>query len=289
MFGFLCVNKPAGPTSHDVVAAVRRRLGRGVKVGHAGTLDPFAEGVLVLCVGPATRLASYVQARPKRYRAVVRLGATSTTDDPEGQITPVEGAAPPIAANVREAAGRFVGKIQQVPPAHSAVHVAGRRAYKLAREGKAPDLPPRTVDVHAVDVLRYAWPHVELDVRCGTGTYIRALARDLGAALKTGGYCEALTRTAVGEFRIEDAVAPDDLDPARHLLPASLAVAHLPHVTATAEQAERLGHGKRLTVPEPMASAEVAVLDRTGRLLALAEPRDDGRTLQPKRVFPLDT
>jgi len=285
MFGFFCIHKPAGPTSHDVVALVRRRLGRGAKVGHAGTLDPFAEGVLVLCVGPATRLASYVQARPKRYRAVVRLGATSTTDDPEGEIAAKDDAPMPEEAAVRAVVQRFVGTIDQVPPAHSAVHVGGRRAYKLARAGRPVDLHPRPVEVHAIDVLSYEFGRLRLDIRCGTGTYVRALARDIGAALGTGGYCEQLVRTAVGEFRIEDAVRPEELVPPEHLLPAALAVAGMPRVIVSADQAEALRHGKRLALPDGVDGDEIALFSAAGELLAIAEPRDDGAALQPTRVF----
>jgi tRNA pseudouridine55 synthase len=285
MFGFFAIRKPAGPTSHDVVAGVRRRLGRGVKVGHAGTLDPFADGVLVLCVGAATRLASYVQAQPKRYRATVLLGATSSTDDPEGEIAAVPGATVPDEPAVRSLLERFVGTIQQVPPAHSAVHVAGRRAYRLARAGKPPRLAPRAVTVHGVELLGYAYPRLEIDVRCGSGTYLRALARDIGAALGTGGYCQSLTRTAIGDFRIEDAVAPDDLDPSRHLLPPLRAVAHLPRVTVDASQLDRLGHGARLALPAALPPGEVAVLGPDGSLLAIGRVIGGGQFLRPERVF----
>jgi tRNA pseudouridine55 synthase len=291
VFGFFAIHKPPGPTSHDVVAGVRRLLGRGVKVGHAGTLDPFAEGVLVVCVGAATRLADYVQAAEKRYSAVVVLGATSSTDDPEGQIAPACGlVASPAERDVRGALGRFVGEIQQVPPSHSAVHVEGRRAYKLARRGQAVDLPARTVTVHALDLVSYEYPRLRLDVRCGSGTYVRALARDLGAALGTGGYCGGLIRTAVGRFHVDQSVRPEDLDLARDLLSPLLAVEHLPHVTIPADLLPRLLHGNALTPPTPLppeaaGTAEAALLDEQGRLIALAEIRDAGRWLQPTKVF----
>lgn len=285
MFGLLNVCKPPGPTSHDVVAGVRRQLGRRVKVGHAGTLDPFAEGVLVLCVGPATRLAEYVQARPKRYRAVVRLGATSTTLDPEGEITPAPGAPAPTADDVREALARFVGTIEQVPPAHSAVHVAGRRAYELARAGRPVELPPRTVTIHSIDLLRCEHARVEIDVCCGSGTYLRALARDVAAALGTAGYCERLTRTAIGDFRIADAIPPDRLDPVRDLLAPLLAVSHLPQVTIGDAQREDLRNGRPWASPEILDSEAVAIIDGRGGLLALAGVRGDRRTLQPTKVF----
>jgi len=303
MFGFFAIDKPAGPTSHDVVASVRRRVGRGVKIGHAGTLDPFARGVLVVCAGPATRLADYVQAQPKRYRAVVRLGATSTTDDPDGEITPTppglvpptrsdqgELAAPlggerPAEADVRRAVAGFVGEIDQVPCSHSAVHVDGQRAYKLARAGREVTLPSRRVVIHAIDVLRWDWPILELDVRCGSGTYIRALARDIGSALNVGGYCQALTRTAVGVFELTRAVAPDDLDPARDLLPPTLALGDMPRAVIDASQHDRLRNGGLLDLPEPAVGDEVALLDGDGHLLAIAQPRAGGWKLQPTKVL----
>ena len=303
MFGFFAIDKPAGPTSHDIVASVRRRVGRGVKIGHAGTLDPFARGVLVVCAGPATRLADYVQAQPKRYRAVIRLGATSTTDDPDGEVTPTPAglglpsgadqhglAAPlggprPTEADVRRVVAGFVGEIEQVPCSHSAVHVDGQRAYKLARAGKEVALPSRPVVIHAIDVLRWDWPILELDVRCGSGTYIRALARDIGSALKVGGYCQVLTRTAVGVFELARAFAPDALDPARDLLPPTLALGDMPRLVIDASQRARLRNGNLIDLPEPAVGDEVALLDGDGHLLAIAQPRVGGWKLQPTKVF----
>ena len=292
MFGFLNVNKPAGPTSHDVVARVRRLLPRKTKVGHAGTLDPFAEGVLVVCIGPATRLADYARTAPKRYRAAVTLGAASTTEDPTGQITATPDAAPPDAPTVAAALAEFVGDLQQVPPAHSAVHVAGRRAYKLAREGRDLDLPPRPVTITALDLLAYDWPLLEIDVGCETGAYIRSLARDIGSALGVGGYCSQLTRTAVGPFALADAVALDDLTPTT--LPARLlgpltALSHLPRITVAPAAARRLAMGQSVLLPAdaptPPPATEIAILDAAGQLLALANPNPDGRSLQPTKVF----
>ena len=303
MFGFFAIDKPAGPTSHDIVASVRRRVGRGVKIGHAGTLDPFARGVLVVCAGHATRLADYVQAQPKLYRAVIRLGDTSTTDDPDGEVTPTpagldassgagqgEGAAPlgcprPAEADVRRAVAGFVGQIDQVPCAHSAVHVDGQRAYKLARAGRDVSLPSRPVVIHAIDVLRWDWPILELDVRCGSGTYIRALARDIGSALRVGGYCQELTRTAVGVFEIARAVAPDALDPARDLLPPTLALGDMPRVVMDESQRGRLRNGNLIDLPEPAVGDEIALMDSEGHLLALAQSRAEGWKLQPTKVF----
>jgi tRNA pseudouridine55 synthase len=294
VFGLLNIAKPPGPTSHDVVDLLRRRIGRGVKVGHAGTLDPFAEGVLVICLGAATRLAGYVQAQPKRYVATITLGATSDTDDPTGQITAVENAAAPPADRVREALAGYLGAIEQVPPAHSAVHVEGRRAYKLARAGVAPRLAPRTVTVHDIDLRSYAYPALELAVVCSSGTYLRALARDVGAALGCGGYCRALVRTAVGPFVLDQAVAPDQVDLSRHLLPAVLAVGEMPRLTLDAAACVQVAMGRAVElapgqVPGALAEgAELAALDEQGRLVAIGMPGRDGVMFHPRKVFPAD-
>ena len=169
MFGFFNVHKPPGPSSHDIVARLRRQLGGKTRIGHAGTLDPFAGGVLVLCVGPATRLAEYVQVQPKRYAAEITLGATSTTDDVEGEIAESPNAAAATQEAVKKALASFVGDIDQVPPSHSAVHVAGTRAYKLARRGQMLDLPGRRVTIHGIELVSYEFPllevrSIELDV-----------------------------------------------------------------------------------------------------------------------------
>ncbi len=291
VFGLLNIRKPPGPTSHDIVDFLRRRIGQGIKVGHAGTLDPFAEGVLVICLGPATRLADYVQAQPKRYLATVTLGARSDTDDPTGQVTTVQDAQVPPLDRVQEALRGFLGPIEQVPPAHSAVHVAGRRAYKLARAGARPDLAPRTVTVHAIELLSYTYPTLKLDVVCSSGTYLRALARDIGTALGCGGYCSALVRTAVGPFTLDQAVAAEQVDLSRDLLPAVLALGEMPRVTLPAPACAQLAMGQAVKLSsEQLAGAlaegtELAALDDQGRLAAIGTLGKDGRTLRPNKVF----
>ncbi len=216
--GLLLIDKPEGPTSMDVCRAVRRCLLAGgaprrVKVGHAGTLDPLATGLLVVLVGPATRLSAALMAGEKRYLARVDLSRVSATDDREGPVRRVDVAAPPTLDQVRAALARFVGRIHQSPPAYSAIKIEGRRAYRLARADHARTLPPRPVDVHAVDLLDYSWPMLSLDIRCGKGVYVRSIARDLGSALSTGGMLYALRRTQVGPFLIEDATPLDALPP----------------------------------------------------------------------------
>lgn len=213
--GLLVVDKPEGPSSMAVCARVRAALRRGgapkrVKVGHGGTLDPLATGVLVVLCGKATTLCNAVMVGEKRYRARVDLSAFTTTDDREGERTEVD-CQPPDATAIREALGAFVGAVMQQPPAFSAMKVGGRRAYALAREGKAVELEPRPVFIRSIELISYQWPVAELDIRSGKGVYIRSIARDLGRALGTGGTLLALRRTAVGRFDIGQAVGLDDL------------------------------------------------------------------------------
>jgi len=209
--GLLVIDKPLGRSSASICAEIRRRTS-GAKVGHAGTLDPLATGVLLLCLGRATKAVPALMATSKRYQAEVDLSAFSTTDDLEGERTVVEVAAPPSEEAVREALTGFVGEIDQRPPVYSAVHVEGERAYKRARRGAADERPPaRRVTIHGIELHDYAWPRLTIDVHCGKGVYIRSLARDLGEALGTGGMLTALRRTAVGRFNVDQAAAPDAL------------------------------------------------------------------------------
>ena len=199
--GFLVIDKPVGVTSARALDDVKRRFGRGVKVGHAGTLDPFATGCLVALIGPATKKCERVMGLPKGYLATLRLGSTTRTLDPESPPTPAATPDPlPDRPAVEAAATAFSGEIDQCPPAFSAVKVDGRRAYDLARRGEAVDLPPRKVVVHSIQVVGYAWPDVRLAVETGRGFYVRSLARDLAERLGTGGHLTALRRTHVGPF-----------------------------------------------------------------------------------------
>lgn len=287
--GLLNVNKPKGITSRRVVDRVQRLAGR-VGAGHAGTLDPLATGVLVVCVGRATRLIEYVQRMTKHYRAVIRLGVRSPTDDVDGPLEEVAVPEPPARAAVDAALATLVGRIQQRPPAYSAVHVEGQRAYKLARRGEAVQLEPRTVEVHALAVRAYAYPRLEVDVACGSGTYVRAIGRDLGEKLGCGGVIEELERTAIGPFRIEDAVDFACLEDAASLsaalLPPVRAVAELPAVRLGVADCKRAAFGQSVPCPEPLEddTIEVALLDRGGNLVAVASYDAAGRTLQPRRV-----
>ncbi|MFW6060198.1 MAG: tRNA pseudouridine(55) synthase TruB [Phycisphaeraceae bacterium] len=204
--GLLVVDKPMGLSSMDVVRRVRRAAG-GVKTGHAGTLDPLATGVVICCLGRATKVVERLMGLAKRYETVVDLSAFTSTDDAEGEREVVEVAQVPGRGAVEAVCARFVGEIEQVPPAHSAVKVEGRRAYKAARRGEALELKARVVRVDAIEVVDYQWPRLTLRVDCGRGTYIRSLGRDIGRALGTGGYLASLRRTAVGPYTVERAVS----------------------------------------------------------------------------------
>jgi tRNA pseudouridine55 synthase len=270
--GVWLVDKPAGPTSHDVVASVRRRLGRRVRVGHAGTLDPFATGLLVVLVGRATRLAPYLSDLDKRYLATVRLGATSATGDPEG---PIEEQCPPAALEaVRGALPGFVGRQRQRVPRFAAAKVGGERMHRLARRGADFEAPEREISIHRLELMDAdpdgRW--VRLDVGCSKGTYIRQLAIDLGERLGCGAYCCALRRTAVGRLEVEESVAPEDVD-AGEGIGLRAAVAHLPTRDLSPAEAAEVAHGR--AVPGEGDGPTALVAD--GRLVAIARPAPAGR------------
>jgi tRNA pseudouridine55 synthase len=258
----LLYDKPAGITSHDVVARVRRTLPRKTKVGHAGTLDPFATGLLLVLVGRATRAQRFLMGLPKRYEAVARFGAVSTTGDPEGEITETG----------RVPAGELalpVGRVRQRPPAYSAVKVQGRRAYQLARAGEAPELSEREVEVYRFEQVWHRGDRRGFVIECSSGTYVRSLVADLGDA-----YCEELRRTRIGTFDVADA------DPERPV-PLADALAFLPELRLSGEDARRAAHGARVTVPAPVAAGTTVRLTDEAGLIALARPDPDGAHLRP--------
>ena len=269
--GVLLYPKPSGITSHDVVARIRRRLASTAaaprpKVGHAGTLDPFATGLLILLVGQATRVQRFVMGLPKTYRVVARLGWTSDTGDRDGTLVET-GRAP-------ERIELPVGELWQRPPAFSAVKVDGERLYERARRGDPVEGTPRPVTVHRAEVLARDGDTAAIEIECSAGTYVRQLVAGIGDA-----YCEELERTAIGPFRLEDA---DE----EHMIPLSEALAFLPEHRLGADEAARAAHGvaAALDGPEEGAAPAAAVrLTSDGRLVALAEPRGD--RLQPVVVF----
>lgn len=204
--GLIILDKEPGVSSARAVAAVKRLLPKGTKIGHAGTLDPFATGVLILLVGKATKQCERMMNHPKEYLATMCFGATTITDDPESQPVPVDVAVPPTREQILSGLARFTGSIMQRPPAFSALKRNGRPAYELARRGEPVQLQERTVRIHGVELIAYHWPEARIRVECGRGTYIRAIARDLGQTLGVGGYLTALQRTKIGPYGIDQAV-----------------------------------------------------------------------------------
>jgi tRNA pseudouridine55 synthase len=256
--GVLLVDKPAGRTSHDVVAEVRRARGgrRAARVGHAGTLDPFATGLLLVLLGRATRAQRFLMDLPKTYEAVARFGAVSTTGDPEGVITETGTPVPdPLVLPT--------GEITQRPPAFSAIKVGGRRAYDLARRGEAVEVPERTVTVYAFERRWREGDRVGLHVECSSGTYVRSLVADLGDA-----YCVELRRTAIGPFSVEDA-DPDRVVPLGDALERVLPVVRL-----TGDAARRAAHGQPVAAPAPVRAGATLLVDEAGPI-AVAHPRED--------------
>ena len=209
--GVIVIDKPAGLTSARVVDRVKRMLPRGTKVGHAGTLDPFATGVLVLLIGRATKLCESMMDQPKAYEATLKLGATTATDDPESPEQAVPNAVAPDRARIDAALTHFRGTILQRPPAYSAIKIEGRRAYDLARAGSEVEIEARPVNVYRIEMVKYGFPLLELSIGCGRGTYIRSIARDLGERLGTGAYLTQLRRTRVGQYTTEEAVTLESL------------------------------------------------------------------------------
>ncbi len=259
--GILNLDKEPGPSSFKIVSTIRKASGVR-KVGHAGTLDPCAAGVLLVCLGQAVRVTEYLMDLPKVYHARILLGATTTTYDSEGELVSAAEYRRVSEGGLKEALSSFEGEIEQTPPPFSAVKVDGERAYRLARRGQAVALRPRRARVYRLELMRYEPPLVEIGVECGRGTYIRSLAHDLGQRLGCGAYLAALTRTRVGPFRIEDAVRMAELqgglDEGKwqdYLLPIDYGLVHLPAVTLHIEDEKDLRHGQALRLDEERLQA----------------------------------
>jgi len=287
--GILVLNKPSGPTSHDCVARVRRAL-RISRVGHAGTLDPLASGVLVIGVGNGTRVLEYLQGLPKGYRAGIRLGLETDTQDVTGSPVAERDASLITEEQFRSGLARFQGEILQIPPMFSALKSGGRKLYDLARKGETVEREPRPVTVYAIEALAFtpgARAEGEFRARCSAGTYVRTLCHDLGGLLGCGGAMSSLVREAVGPFRLEEAVSLEELQPEMPLLPLAEALVHLPAVSISDAEAQRLGHGQFVPAPEDAADGPVRVLGGDGSLVAIATARGHGasRLLTPDKVF----
>jgi len=292
--GVLCLDKPPDVTSRHVVNVVAG-LARANRVGHAGTLDPLATGVLVVCVGWATRLVPLIQQFPKTYLAEFELGLVSDTDDRTGQLTRLSSGPWPTRHQLLDLLPRYTGRIMQVPPQFSAVHASGERAYDLARRGETADLAPRPVEIFQMELVDWAPPRFTVDVRCGSGTYIRALGRDLGRDLRCGAVLTTLERTAIGPFTRSRATPPGQLQREtwrESLLPPLTVVEHLPRLDITSDQGRQLQLGRRIVVGDdrlsrlPQATELVSLTSPLSELVALGEFLPDSREIQPRHVFP---
>jgi tRNA pseudouridine55 synthase len=287
--GVLVVDKPVGLTSHDVVQIIRK--GTGIKrAGHTGTLDPRASGVLVILLGPAVRLSEYVSASDKRYQATIRLGQSTSTYDSEGVVSgePVD-----ISKLSEEAFEEllqgFIGEIQQVPPAYSAIKMQGKKAYERARNGEEVEMEPRTINVYSLELLEWAPPETVIDVFCSSGTYVRSLANDLGENLGVGAYLVGLRRTKSGRFTLRDAVSLRRLrdsfttgEWSQFLIPASEALGDWPAVEMSADEVDKVRHGHRIPASEGSEGWARAITEQ-GDLVALVELTEG--EWQPRKVF----
>jgi tRNA pseudouridine55 synthase len=278
----LLVDKPAGITSHDVVSIARRALDMR-RIGHAGTLDPFATGLLVLLVGHATRLLPHMDGEPKVYDATIAFGSETDTDDMTGTVSRT--ALPPDPARVRDVVARLTGTIEQVPPAYSAKQVGGQRAYDAARRGAELELEPVRVTVHEWTVRELSPARADVTITCGGGTYIRALARDLGRLSDSAAHLASLRRTRSGSFSVTDAVSMDAIRDGRaSLAPPLAAVSHLPVQPLSPDEVASVRQGKTVAVDADTTSDKSALVDDAGRLVAVAERV--GAMWQPRVVLP---
>ncbi len=292
MDGVLNILKPSGLTSHDVVQKVRAIL-KEKRIGHTGTLDPLATGVLVLCVGRATRIAQYLEAGKKEYQAVMRLGVTTDTLDAEGRVLETRRYSSPERETILDAAKKFTGSIMQQPPAYSAIKVAGVPSYKLARQGKAEPLKERPVTVHEIKLTAYDDPMVSLTVSCSKGVYVRSLCADIGETLGMGAHLTGLVRTRSGQFRIDRSIKLEELSDLatsgtadKALVSIADALADFPMIEIDDAESARVMHGNQVSCPESFitsASVLVRLHEPNGRLLALA--RVAAGVLKPELVF----
>lgn len=296
MQGFLSLNKPFGLTSHDCVAKVRR-LFRQKKVGHGGTLDPAATGVLPIALGKATRLLQYLP-EDKAYHGTIKLGITTTTDDLQGEVIAEKSSNKLTLDEVKLALEKFQGTVQQIPPNYSAIQVQGKRLYDLVRAGENITVAPRPVEIHQIEILDWRsgeFPEIDLEIACGPGTYIRAIARDLGIALQTGGTLAALTRTASCGFKLTESLTFAELETqieqgTFNPISPETALSHLEVITLAEQDARRWCQGQRLTLPEISPKypfGKKRVHQETGQFLGIGEivNSDTKQILIPQLVF----
>ncbi len=289
--GILIVDKPVGMTSHDVVSVIRKGTGLR-RIGHTGTLDPRASGVLVILIGPAVRLSEYLVCDRKGYEAMIRFGSVSDTYDGDGNVIQTGSEAPVNEDEIMDAMESFVGEITQVPPAYSAIKIHGQKAYDLARKGKEVQLEGRKVTVYSFDFIEYVRPELTADIICSSGTYIRSIANDLGQKLGCGAYLSGLRRTMSGNFTLRNAVPLADLQKAfeegtwfQYLIPAAEALNEYEEVFLDMETEADILHGRRIAAEDGSHSAMGKAVSEQGELIALLEYVPETREWKPKKVF----
>ncbi len=277
MFGLLNVNKPSGQTSRDTVNRVQS-LVRPAKVGHSGTLDPIASGILVMTLGSATRLTPYLQKLDKRYRAMFLLGRRSNTDDIEGEVMELSSPPQPTRQAICQELRQLTGLIEQRPPVYSAIKIRGKRAYQRARAGEIIQPESRQVHIYQMDLLQYDYPKLVLDIHCGSGTYVRSLGRDLAENLSTAAVMSELVRTQVGPFHLQDAIDPDRLDLStleQQLLSPLMAINSLEQRVVDANEIQLLAHGRTIPLAGTNSSSqEIAAVDSQDNLVAILVHRN---------------
>lgn len=289
LFGVLNINKPSGISSRRAVDLVWRQIWPQ-RIGHCGTLDPLAKGVLLIAIGQASRLVSYYQQLEKSYRAQFQLGVTSPTDDLEFELVHCPPATIPTTAEIAEACGRFTGPIMQTPPQYSAVQINGKRAYKLSRKGKSVEIPPRPVHIHQIEILGYQYPYLDVNVSCGSGTYIRSLGNDIAAVFGTKAVMTNLIRTGIGPFRIENAVPLEQVDSFEvvqsRIEKAWRGLTSLQKLHFDEEQITNIRQGRRITVSAPIDESvqQIAALDRHDELRSIMH-RGEGGIWKPRINF----
>jgi tRNA pseudouridine55 synthase len=285
--GVLVLNKPAGISSRAALDRICSML-PGRKMGHAGTLDPLASGVLVVCIGKATRLIPFVQRMVKEYIVTLRLGQCSDTHDLEGNVADVPGAVSVERDTFEACLAAYRGTVMQIPPQHSAVHVRGKRAYELARAGASFELASRPVTIEHCTCTRFEYPEADLEIRCGAGTYVRSIVRDIGNELGTGAVMTQLVRSAVGHFRLDDSLQLDEpklSDVLQHLRPIQEALPQLPRCTVPTSQVEDVRHGRTIRlVAHRLVVGECALINADGELLAIGEVDCAGHFVHPRIV-----
>lgn len=286
--GFINLNKPTGITSHGAAQKLKKIIGIR-RIGHSGTLDPMASGVLVMAIGKATKLVEFLRKDGKTYEAVIRLGLTSDTYDATGEITETPPPVPiPSGAQIKSALEQFTGEIEQMPPKFSAIKVKGTPAHRLARQGKEVKLEPRQVNIKELKLIEFRHPLITVKVTCSAGTYIRSLAHDLGQRLKTGAVLQGLHRTHAGEFDIKDSVELDSVTQENweeYLLPVKTGIGQMPTYEASPAEAKKIASGIKIPVKKDLGEEKIAIFGKNEELLAIGEYNPETKLLKPAKVL----